>query len=250
MAQRGFAAERDAVGSAEAQRDHSHVLIEMGDPARAEDMLRRSLTAAEYARRCELSAEIRGRLAELHAGRASTARRADQAREERAELRLAEDYLNDAITDGLACGESPALAGWYLALGRAVSRLDRLDEALARVERGRAILGRFGRWSALAGALVMVGQLQMARGNSVAALDALHEALDLAAELDDTEIKTQAADVLVRVYQIRARHVPGADQRFRDDTLDRAHITLAHLAEVGLDKQAAMLNNVIARLAV
>jgi hypothetical protein len=96
----------------------------------------------------------------------------------------------------------------------------------------------------------MVGQLQMARGNSVAALDALHEALDLAADLDESEIRAQAADVLVRVYQIRARYVPGADQQFLDDTLDRAHGTLDHLEELGLEKQVAMLNDVIARLVV
>ncbi len=248
MAQRGFAAERDVVGSAEAQRDHSQTLIALGDPAQAEDMLRRALTAAEYVGRLDLAAEIRERLAELHTGRAATARRTDQIREERAELRLAEDYLSDAITDGLACGESPALAGAYLAMGRAVSRLDRLDEAQAFIQRGSTILRRLGRWKALASALVMTGQIQMARGNSVAALDALHEALDLADDLNLTETIHQAADVLVCVYQIRARHVHHADQSFVEDTLHRAYESLARLDDLGLDDQAAALHAVIADL--
>ena len=54
--------------------------------------------------------------------------------------------------------------------------------------------------------------------------------------------------VLVRVYRIRARHIPHADQPFLEDTLRRARATRARLIDLGLDEQAATLEEIFAGL--
>lgn len=248
LALRGFAALQAVVPAIRAQCDYSEALIHTNDPARAEDLLRRALQGAEQHHCLDLAAEVRVKLAELHTGRASSARRAHLAREERDELLAAEALLSAAITDGLTVGVAETLARRYLALGRAISRLERLDEALLHVRRGLDLFERSGQVLALAETLVMVGQLQMARGDSVLALDALHAALEHAHQNEQVDVMGQAAAVLVRVYQIRARHVPQAGSDFLEDTLARAQATLRRLDELRLDDQVAALDAIIAEL--
>jgi hypothetical protein len=99
-----------------------------------------------------------------------------------------------------------------------------------------------------AAAVVALGQLQMARGDSVAAQGTLHTALDLAAALNDPALLAQAAGVLVRVHQIRARRVPQAGWNFRQYTLDQASASRAKLIDLGLGEYANALGDVILSL--
>jgi hypothetical protein len=66
--------------------------------------------------------------------------------------------------------------------------------------------------------------------------------------LDDTALVNQAAGVLVRVHQIRARRAPGAGREFRQYTLDQASMTRARLIDLGLGEHANAVGGVILSL--
>jgi tetratricopeptide (TPR) repeat protein len=244
----GYAEAQDATLSALAQHDLSVSLIALGEIERAEDVLRRALVTVDYVGRRDLAGSIRRRLAGVHAERADEEHQTGQRDAERDELCAAEDYLDDALLDVLAQRDAEALAGVYSDLARVLARLGRLDEAVAHAARSKALLERAGSASDLAAAAITLGQLQMAHGDSVAAQAVLHEALDLAAALDDTALVNQAAGVLVRVHQIRARRAPGAGREFRQYTLDQASITRARLIDLGLGEHANAVGGVILSL--
>jgi tetratricopeptide (TPR) repeat protein len=241
----GYAETQAATLSALAQRDLSRALLFLGDADRAEDTLRRALATADYVGRRDLAGQIRSQLASAHVVRADEARQHQEKRDERAELAAAAGYLSDALVDGLADSDSAALAEVYLDLGRAQGRLNDLDDAAANATRSLRLLERAGRLPDLAAALVIVGQLQMARGDSVIAQTALHEALELAAALPDQGVMAQAAGVLVRVHQIRARHGPQADRQFIQNALEQVNFTRAQFANLGLGEHVAALDGVV-----
>ena len=58
-------------------------------------------------------------------------------------------------------------------------------------------------------------------------------------------VVNQAAGVLVRVHQIRARRAPHAGREFRQYTLDQASITRARLIDLGLGEHANAVGGVI-----
>ncbi len=244
----GYAEAQDAALSALAQHDLSVSLIALGEIERAEDVLRRALVTVDYVERRDLAGAIRRRLASVHAERADEEHQTGQRDAEREELRAAEGYLNDALLDALAQRDVETLAAIYGDLSRVLARLGRFDEAVAHAARNKALLERAGSASDLTAAAITLGQLHMAHGDSVAAQAALHEALDLAAALGDAALVNQAAGVLVRVHQIRARRAPQAGREFRQYTLDQASLTRARLIDLGLGEQANAVGGVILSL--
>jgi tetratricopeptide (TPR) repeat protein len=145
--------------------------------------------------------------------------------------------------------DSASLAVIYRDLARVQARLGSLDEAVAHAARSKTLLERAsGDSPDLVEAAVTLGQLHMAHGNSVAAQEALQEALDRAAAAGDPTSMAQAAGVLVRVHQIRARRAPQAGLEFRQYTLDQASLTRARLIELGLGDHANALGEVIRSL--
>ena len=85
----------------------------------------------------------------------------------------------------------------------------------------------------------------MIQGDSVAAQDALHAALEQAAALEDRRVLAQAADMLVRVHEIRARRAAQSDADFCRDTIEQVGVSRAALAGLGLDQQAAALDTLL-----
>jgi tetratricopeptide (TPR) repeat protein len=244
----GYAETQDAAQSARAQRDLSDALLRLGDLDRAEDALRRALATAESVGRDDLAGDLRQRLANAHLVRADAAHQGGDRGAEHDERLAAEGYLSDALVDALARDDPAALAVIYGDLGRVAARVGRLDEAVAHAERSHTLLAWHGTPSDHAAAVVALGQLQMARGDSVAAQGTLHTALDLAAALNDPALLAQAAGVLVRVHQIRARRVPQAGWNFRQYTLDQASASRAKLIDLGLGEYANALGDVILSL--
>jgi tetratricopeptide (TPR) repeat protein len=244
----GYAEAQDAALSALAQHDLSASLMALGEIERAEDVLRRALVTVDYVERRDLAGSIRRRLASVHAERADEEHQTSRRNAERDELLAAEGYLNDALLDALAQRDEMTLAEVYNDLARVLARLGRLEEAVAHSARSKALLESSGSAVDLAAAEITLGQLQMAYGDSVSAQAVLHEALDLAAALGDPALVNQAAGVLVRVHQIRARRAPQAGREFRQYTLDQASMTRARLIDLGLGEHANAVGGVILSL--
>jgi tetratricopeptide (TPR) repeat protein len=244
----GYAESQEATLSALAQHDLSVSLLRLGEIDRAEDVLRRALVAVDYVERRDLAGTIRQRLAGIHAERADEEHLTGQRDTEREELRAAEVYLSDALLDALTRRDSAALAAIYDDLARVLARLGRLEEAVAHAARGKTLFEQSGSLSDRAAAAITLGQLCMAHGDSVAAQEALHEALDLAAALPDPALLGHAAGVLVRVHQIRARRAPQAGREFRQYTLDQASVTRARFIDLGLGEHANAMGEVILSL--
>ncbi|RPI99744.1 MAG: tetratricopeptide repeat protein, partial [Chloroflexi bacterium] len=244
----GYAEAQDAVHSAVAQRDLSKALIQLEEFERAEDVLRRALVTADYTGRCDLAGDIQRRLAGLHRERADDEDHVGQRSIGREEWQRAADYLDDALLNALACGDTGALAGVYLELGRVLAKLGQFNDAVAHAARGKTLMGRAGDSSELATAAITLGQLEMLHGDSVAAENSLHQALDLAAALGDDERLAYAARVLVSIHQIRARRAPTAGLEYRRFTLDQASSARARFIDLGLGEQATAMNNVILAL--
>jgi tetratricopeptide (TPR) repeat protein len=242
----GYAEAQEAAFSALAQYDLSLSLIRLGEIDRAEDVLRRALVTADYAGRRDLTRDIRQRLAQVHTERADEEHHTGQRTTEREELRAAESCLSDALLDTLVLNDSASLATIYHDLARVQARLGWLDEALAHAVRSKTLLERStGDSPDLVETAITLGQLHMAHGDSVAAQEALLEALDRATAAGDSTSLAQAAGVLVRVHQIRARRAPQAGLEFRRYTLDQASRTRARFIDLGLGEHANALGEVI-----
>lgn len=230
----GYAETRDVAGSALCQRDLSVSLVQVGAIDRAEDVLRRAMATADYIDRRDLAADIRQQMAAVYV-----------AREEGDSAALA---LTDAVTDCLAGSDERQLAEVYFALGRVLAQQGQLADAAAHVERSRTRYAQVGDLPEQTAAAIMVGQLKLAQGDSVAAETALGEALDLASGLGRDDLVRQAAGVLVRVHQLRARYADGADVAYLQTTLEHARAAQDRLAEFGLEDHARALGQVVVGL--
>lgn len=232
---------KDAVLIATLQYDLSYSLIRLGELDRAEELLRQALVTADYLKRRDLAAQIRLRLAEL------SVERADQepsGPRETSPLSKAAEMLRDAVTDLLPLPDLARLAEAYHRLGQVQAGLGQVDEGIANVTRSRTLLEQAGSPDRVE-ALVTLGQLLLAQGNSVAAEETLLAALDLAPAGANPAALNRAAGVLVRVHQLRARRISYGDRSFATQTLERAQASRAKLADLDLPDHAAALDRVI-----
>lgn len=236
---------QDSMSAACASRDLGAALLRVGDLDRAEEAYERALALAPLAGADALRSASRRALGRVHAARAEQARRGERIGAARDEWESAARLLADALADLLACPDGALLADVYMDLGRVQARLGQVDDAVANVTRGQRLFERTGSALDRASAGVFLGQLRLIQGDSVAAQDALHQVLEQAASLDDRRVLTQAADVLVRVHEIRARRAAQGDADFCRDTIEQAGVSRAALAGLGLDRQAAALDAVL-----
>ncbi|MEB2287851.1 MAG: hypothetical protein OZ934_07060 [Anaerolineae bacterium] len=241
----GYARTRQAELSAEVQRDLCASLIALGEMARAEDVLRRALATADAAGRRDLAAELRQQLAGLHRGRADQLAREERVGEAAAELGEAVRHLSAAVADTLALPDRLQLARALHDLARAQAQAGILDDGAANAARAHALLAEVESLPDLAEAAITLGQLRMALGDAVSAQSALHEALDLARALSLPDALCRAADVLVRVHQIRARHALQGDATFCQDTAAQAASSRQRLIELNLSEHAAALERIV-----
>ncbi|MBN1202674.1 MAG: NACHT domain-containing protein [Anaerolineae bacterium] len=241
----GYAEMQRADLSVEAQRDMARMMRRQGAVQQAEDLLRRALASVEQTGPPRLEAAIRSQLAAVCADRAWAAHRAGQTAISRAEWGGVEQMLSDAVAALLRLPASEPLAEVYHELGRVQARLTRLDDGAANVARSIRLYDQIGMLPEIGAAAVTLGQLCMAQGDSVTAQAALHHALDVAAALDDPELAARAAGVLVRVHQIRARHLARGSRAFRQNMIDQASFSRAVLAGLGLGEHIAALDEII-----
>jgi tetratricopeptide (TPR) repeat protein len=220
----GYTQTRRADLAVEVLRDLAEARITLGHLDRADEALRRAL-AIPVAR------DLRPSMARLASAQADYNR--------------AESLISDAIVEALPQSDSALLAGYTLELGRVLARLARYDEAAQSIERSRHFFEMAHRPSGQIEALVTLGQIRMAQGNSVSAQTALHAALDVAMMFGTPSEAVQAAGVLVHVHQIRAKRARRGDRVFRQNTLREANFTRAILAGMGLDEHVVALDQVI-----
>ncbi len=236
---------QDGMSAAFASRDLGAALLKAGDLDRAEEAYERALALAPFAGAEALRSTCRRALGRVHAARAEQARRADRIGAARDEWESAARQLSDALAELLVCSQEALLADVYMDLGRVQARLGQVDDAIANVTRGQWLFNHTGSAGERASAGVLLGQLRMIQGDSVAAQDALHAALEQAAALEDRRVLAQAADMLVRVHEIRARRAAQSDADFCRDTIEQVGVSRAALAGLGLDQQAAALDTLL-----
>ncbi len=241
----GYAEVRRADQAASAQCDYSAVLIRQGEVGQAEDLLRRAVATADRLDRRDLAARARELLAQALLGQAVRARQAGEGDRARREAASALLQLSDALAERLPTASWAELGRLTQDLGRTQAMLLQFDDAACNLARSRDMLARAGDLGGEGQALLALGQLRLAQGDSVAAQAALHQALDAAEAAGDSGLVQQAAGVLVRVHQLRARHAGGADRLFRVNALDQASFSLARLRALNLDKPAQALETVI-----
>ena len=247
----GFARMQQPARVVEVQGDLGEARVRLGDLDRAEDDLRRALEAAAYLGSQENSAALRLTLARVYIRRADAAQADSQKDAARSALVQAERVLSDAVADLLGLADPEALAAAYHDLGRVQARLGRVADGAAHVARGRVLLNGTGRLGDRAEFAVTLGQLRLAQGDAVAAQTILHEALDCASQLDDGgTVLNRAAGVLVRVYQLRAKHAQHADATFRQQTREQAATSREQLVRLGLDRHVSALDKVIQGIAL
>jgi tetratricopeptide (TPR) repeat protein len=248
-ARAAYSKAQDGLSAAFASRDMGAALLKAGDLDRAEDAYERALKLAPYSGADALRAACRRALGRIHAARAEQARRADRVGAARDEWESAARLLADGVADLLARPDEGLLADIYLDLGRVQARLGQIDDAVANAARSQILFARHNRAQDYAAAGVFLGQLRMIQGDPAAAQAALHQVLEQAAVLDDHRVLGQAADVLVRVHEIRARRAVQADPDYCRETIEQAGISRAALAGLGLHHQAAALDVVLRGLA-
>ncbi len=241
----GYAEARRADRAAGAQCDYGELLIGQGDLEGAEDLLRRAVATADRLDRRDLAGRARELLARVHLTQAARARQAGDNERARRESRSALLQLSDALADQLPRADWAALGYLVQDLGRTQAALLQLDDAADSLARSRDLLARAGDVAGEGQALLSLGQLRLAQGDSVAAQAALHEAIDAAEAAGDSALVQQAAGVLVRVHQLRARHAGQADRLFRVNALDQASFSLARLRALALDGPATALETVV-----
>jgi len=245
----GYARTQQAELSAEVQRDLCASLIALGEVARAEDVLRRALATADAVGRRDLAAELRQQLAGLHRGRAEQFAREERVGEAAAELGEAVRHLSAAVADTLALHDRLRLGRALHDLARVQAQAGILDDGAANAARAHALLAEVESLPDLTEAAITLGQLRMAQGDAVSAQAALHEALDLAGALNLPDALRRAADVLVRVHQIRARHALQGDSAFCQDTAAQAASSRQRLIALNLSEHAAALERIVQGLA-
>ena len=244
----GYAEARLADQSASVQCDYGAVLVAQGELDQAEDLLRRAMATADRLGLRDLAARARELLAQAHLAYAARARQAGDRERARREQSSALLQLSDALAERLPAADPSTLGRLYQDLGRTQAMLAQLDDAADNLTRSRNMLARAGDLAGEGRALLALGQLRLAQGDSVMAQAALHQAIDAAEALGDSDLLRQAAGVLVRVHQLRARHAGKADRLFRVNALDQATFSFARLHGLGLDELAAALDIVIRHL--
>ncbi len=247
----GFARTQQPARVVEVQGDLAEARLRLGDLDRAEDDLRRALEAAGYLGRQANSAALRLALGRVYVRRADVAQSDNQKVAARTALVQAERVLSDAVADLLGLSDPAGLAAAYHDLGRVQARLGRVADGAAHVARGRVLLNGSERLGDRAEFAVTLGQLRLAQGDAAAAQTILHEALDCASQLDDGgAVLNRAAGVLVRVYQLRAKHAQRADSTFRQQTREQAVTSREQLVRLGLERHASALDKVIQGIAL
>lgn len=241
----GYAQVRRADLSIEAQRDLSAMLIAAGELDQADDALRRALATADHLGMRHAGGHTHAELARLHLIYADHAQREDMPDDTRLELEQAAAHFSQALADLLPVAATPVLAGMYLQLAQVQARLGTVEDASANGMRAWRLYDRAGDPLDVARTALVVGRLRMVQGDSVGAQSALHTALELALRVGDRKLAWQAASVLVRVHQIRARHAQAAGGAFHRNTLDQASFSHAALLDAGLAEHAAALETVM-----
>jgi tetratricopeptide (TPR) repeat protein len=245
----GYARTRQVEPAAAAQRELSASLLALGDATQAEDVLRRALATADAVGRRDLAAELRQQLAGLGQARVEQLLRAERADEAAVELGDAVRHLSMAVADVLALHDRARLGRVLHDLARLQARAGMMDDGAANAARAHRLLAAAKQQPDLAEAAITLGQLRMAQGDAVGAQAALHEALDLARALNLPDALQRAAEILVRVHQIRARHALQGDRAFCQDTAAQAEHSRQRLAELDLREHSAALERIVQGLA-
>jgi tetratricopeptide (TPR) repeat protein len=217
----------------EAQRDFGEALVCTGEIDKAEDILRRGLTASPPR---ELAGDLHRWLARAYM------RHAEQRDDSRDEWIESARHWHAALENCLPTANRVTLAELYGDLGRVQTKFAALDDAESNLDRCQRWYEQAGKIPEQAAALVTLGQIRMARGDSVSALEILHHALELA---PDPALKMQAAGVLLRVHEIRGKLARRGDESFRQQVVEKAIVTRGTLSDAGLEDYAAALDNLI-----
>ncbi len=216
---------------------------------RAEDLLQRALVSADQDDDHGLAARIRIDLAELHKQYARALAGREAGADRRAEWDAAAGLLLAARRGCAVYGAVPEQWARVLALSASIdAQRAALRDAGADALRSAVAYAAAGDAREQARSLVLAGRLLMAHGDSVAAQAALHDALDVAAQADAGDVLAEAAAVLVRVHQIRARRVPVADADFAAYTREQAQESRGRLRALALDEHAGALDSLLAAL--
>jgi tetratricopeptide (TPR) repeat protein len=233
---------QDAAQIAVVQYDLSVPLMALDEFARAEDMLRQALIAADDRDDRALGVCVRLRLAELYhrlAGRELPGR--DPGRD----LFSAAVCLQDAALDLLSRLDTVDLAGVYLRLAQVGIQLKQVDEAGVQLERSRRLFQQAHSPAGLSDLYVTLAQMRLADGDALSAEQALFEALNQAAAVDDALRLSRAAGVLLHLHELRLRRVSYGSVDYVRDTLGRAWVAHGRLSELGLTDYAAVLETAL-----
>ena len=229
------------------RRDLAAALVVRGEMDRTEETLRQALAIAKQLDQPAEVGRVHRQLALAHAHRAEVARRASQPDLSRTEWENVICNLDAALPALLVSEKRTDLADTYVLLGRAQSQTRQLDDAAANTARGAALYD--GMPGARVAALIHLGQVQLARGDSVAAQSALHCALATAYALPPgAAVLVQAAGILLRLHELRARHAAHAGRDYVYYVIDQAAFSQALLAGLDLDNHATALQALIERL--
>ena len=240
-----YARVQDPVRAATAYRDLGRALLSVRQLDRAEEALGKALALVDRGVSCVLAGVPPPAGAHPRRPRRGRPTRGagEAARDEEGGRRL----LADAVADLLPCRE-PGPRDAFLDLGRVRPGWGTWTMP-PPAERAGALFARAGDVAGEAGAAIFLGQVRVMQGDSAAAQATLHRALDLATPLPDRRPLEQAADALVRVHTLRARHASTGDRAFRRSAADQASFSRAALAGLGLDEQVARLDAVLHDLA-
>jgi tetratricopeptide (TPR) repeat protein len=239
-------ADEHADERARVQADYAAALIQLGDLAKAEEVLNKALEACNRFGLWSLRGQVRRELAyidQLHAEQAQDPLVAQSF------WQKAYDMLNQTITDLLPISDSLGLAVAYHDLGRLEAHQRKFADALNHVKLSTDMFERLGNLRNLAVAEVTLGQIVVLKnGDATTANQHLHRALTLASQLDDQHTRQTAAESLVRIHQFQAKHAVSELAAVRHQVLDQITFSRAKLNEMGLSQVVEKLNPLISQL--
>ncbi|MBI5960239.1 MAG: hypothetical protein HY866_15980 [Chloroflexi bacterium] len=236
---------QDAPLIAAVQCDLSVPMIALDDFARAEDLLRQALIAADDLDDRVLGVRVRLRLADLYHRLAG---QKIAGRDPQRDLFSAAVCLQDAALDLLPALESVELAGVFLRLAQVGIGLGQVDEAALQLDRSRRLFQQAHSAAGLSDANVTLAQMRLAQGDALSAEEALLAALDHAAALEDFPRLSRAAGVLVHLHELRLRRISYGSPAYVQDTLARARSAHTRLSDLELTDYAGALESALRRL--